>query len=845
VLVSPASDRNLLFAILALQRGHIRSDQLINALHAWALTPNRRLADFLVEQQALLLPQREEIDRLLIERIGREPSSESAEAALPPRYLAERFHARGGVGEVYYARDVELNRVVALKRLRDEFANDSQARELFQLEAETTGRLEHPGIVPIYGFGTIETGRPYYAMRFIRGETLSDAIHRFHGAGLDPLNPAEKALALRQLVGRLQAVCQTMAYSHDHGVIHRDLKPSNVMLGRFGETLVVDWGLAWPLAELTGEGTGPTLLTSVVWRGRRLAQSAGSPAYMAPEQRANNPDLLGRHTDVYLLGGILYEILTGRPPHPGGRADSPRDPSTVNPAIPLGLAALARRALARSPSERFSSAEELGREIERWLAEEPLVAFRQTLQRVQGLVEQAPDVAEYREEVAHQQVSLGLVLGGMNRLSESETEFRRAIQEYERLATKFPSHARYRSALGAARAHLARILSILGRTDEADRLNAEARTDFEQLLPTSPRDYHVASICFNLPAADSAATPSAPRSPQDTASLATAIPAIDSNSIDKQRVEFFHQSGITVEFPLARGGGSQIYVGHDRTLDRRVAIKTLLFRDSREASARFLREARVMARLEHSNVCPVYAVGENVEGMPFIVMRFIPGQSLRERSRDNEGRLPDSQLLCSMLRALVGVCRGLGHAHRRGVIHRDPKPGNIMMGEDNEGILIDWGLARLTESPDRRNSTAALDEFDPSLTQEGTILGTPSYLPPEMTRGGANKADAHSDVYILGASLFEILTGRPPYRFANVEETLQQIREGTTPRPRQYQPATPLCLDAICARAMAREPAGRYPSADALGDAIESWLNRPTGLAARLWFVMRDAFHQP
>src|SRR5262249_38812048 len=131
-------------------------------------------------------------------------------------------------------------REVALKEILPERADDPRSRRRFVREAEVTGQLEHPGVVPVYGLGTDSLGRPFYAMRLIRGRTLKDAIGQYHrtGAGTD------KRLAFRELLGRFVAVCNAVAFAHSRGVIHRDLKPENVMLGPFGETLVVDWGLA-------------------------------------------------------------------------------------------------------------------------------------------------------------------------------------------------------------------------------------------------------------------------------------------------------------------------------------------------------------------------------------------------------------------------------------------------------------------------------------------------------------------------------------------------------------------------------------------------------------------------
>ena len=149
---------------------------------------------------------------------------------------------------MWVARDEELHREVALKELQQSFADDPDKRQRFVVEAEVTGALEHPGIVPVYGLGHYSSGRPFYAMRFVRGDSLKEAIARFHDPDAAHHSSSERALELRKLLGRFVDVCQAIEYAHNRGVLHRDLKPGNIMLGKYGETLVIDWGLAKAMA---------------------------------------------------------------------------------------------------------------------------------------------------------------------------------------------------------------------------------------------------------------------------------------------------------------------------------------------------------------------------------------------------------------------------------------------------------------------------------------------------------------------------------------------------------------------------------------------------------------------
>jgi serine/threonine protein kinase len=163
------------------------------------------------------------------------------------RFSFLRPHAQGGLGQVSVALDRELNREVALKEIRPEHADNLESRARFLLEAEVTGRLEHPGVVPVYGLGCNAEGRPFYAMRLVKGQSLKEAIEGLHGTGAETANSRDSKQwnpALRSLLNRFVAVCNAVAYAHDRGVIHRDLKPANILLGPYGETLVVDWGLA-------------------------------------------------------------------------------------------------------------------------------------------------------------------------------------------------------------------------------------------------------------------------------------------------------------------------------------------------------------------------------------------------------------------------------------------------------------------------------------------------------------------------------------------------------------------------------------------------------------------------
>jgi serine/threonine-protein kinase len=239
-------------------------------------------------------------------------------------YRPLRFHARGGLGEVHVALDEELNREVALKTIQAGRAQDPSLRARFLREAEVTGPLEHPGIVPVYGLVTAADGSPAYAMRFITGESLHDAILAFHAeqarrraetvlffrqAARNRQNADAYRLGLRPLLGHFVAVCNAVAYAHSRGVVHRDLKPQNVMLGKYGETLVLDWGLARHFARTESDRPiGEESLVPAPGTGEGLTEmgrAIGTPAYMSPEQAAGRWDV---------VAGLRAKPQEGKPP---------------------------------------------------------------------------------------------------------------------------------------------------------------------------------------------------------------------------------------------------------------------------------------------------------------------------------------------------------------------------------------------------------------------------------------------------------------------------------------------------------------------------------------------------
>jgi eukaryotic-like serine/threonine-protein kinase len=435
---NPEADRNLLYGILALQMDFITREALVGAMNAWVLDKGKPLGRILLAQGALDEEDHVLLDAMVAKHVakhGGDPqkslaacgsSSKTRESLgriedadvqaslahsfatvdddpyrtqMPSigtptssgrRFTILRPHAKGGLGVVFVAHDGELRREVALKEIQERHADNPHSQARFLLEAEVTGGLEHPGIVPVYGLGQYEDGRPFYAMRFIRGNTLDDEIRRFHEVEEGNQDPGERELAFRKLLRRFVDVCNAIEYAHSRGVLHRDVKPANIMIGGYGETLVVDWGLAKILdrpCDLKMTGQPPIVPSSVSDLAETMAGSAiGTPQFMSPEQAEGRLEEMGPPSDVYSLGATLYVMLTGNPPFGRLRLDDLmariqqgkiNPPRRVNRSVPRALEAICLKAMATAPGDRYPSPKELADEVESWMADERVRAHRE------------------------------------------------------------------------------------------------------------------------------------------------------------------------------------------------------------------------------------------------------------------------------------------------------------------------------------------------------------------------------------------------------------------------------------------------------------------------------------
>src|SRR5437899_3443896 len=264
---------------------------------------------------------------------------------------------RGGQGVVFRARQKSLNRIVALKVINlGQWASQAHLRR-FRLEAEAAARLEHPGIIPIHEVGERD-GSCYFSMKFVEGGQLDEVVRR-------------KPMSIRQAAELIAKVAHTVHYAHEHGILHRDIKPGNILLDAKGEPHLTDFGLA----RLVESESSVTQTLDVL----------GTPSYMAPEQAMGNNSAVSSATDVYGLGGVFYQLLTGQPPFAGGATyetikllldTEPKKPRLLNPKIHRDLSTICLKCLEKDPNRRYSSALALAEDLERWLKHEPIQARR-------------------------------------------------------------------------------------------------------------------------------------------------------------------------------------------------------------------------------------------------------------------------------------------------------------------------------------------------------------------------------------------------------------------------------------------------------------------------------------
>ncbi|HYH45117.1 MAG TPA: protein kinase, partial [Thermoanaerobaculia bacterium] len=573
----------------------------------------------------------------------------------------------GGMGVVYRARDLRLGRSVALKFLSPRLSASPSHKQRLLREARAAASLEHPGVCTIYEADETADGQLFLAMAFCEGETLR---HRLERGPLHPVQAVDYALQIAAGLGA----------AHAKGIVHRDVKPANILITPGGRLKIVDFGVAQleDQTRLTKPGT-----------------VVGTAAYMSPEQLRG--ETVDHRTDLWSLGAVLYEMVSGRLPFGGAtdqeivRAIFTLDPEPLagyrGDTLVADLDAVVGRALAKRPGERYQNAEQLAAALRTLPLDATLPTLIEEATRVEGFTPTLPPA-----------------------------------------------------------------LPAPGATGAIGARGAGGDT---------------------------------PGSPGSTGS-------------DNRPTEI-SPAGVTVgQFqvgePLGGGGMGVVYKAEDTRLGRTVALKFLppaLSLDP-EAKQRFLQEARAASALEHPNVCTIHEVGETADGRLYLAMPCYDGETLRQRIA--RGPLP----VAEAADIAEQIARGLGKAHRQGIVHRDVKPANLMVTADGVVKILDFGIATLTGSAATPDAHA----------------GTPSYMSPEQARG--EEVDARTDLWSLGVVLYEMLAGHRPFRGEHPQAVRYAHAHEEPPPLAEVRPEAPAELARIVSRLLAKQRDERYPDAAAV-----------------------------
>ncbi|MBI1314195.1 protein kinase [bacterium] len=705
------------------------------------------------------------------------------------RYVLKAKLGEGGCGVVFRAYDVNSSdRECAVKLIRPDRLAVPKVQARFQQEIRALKGLSHSNIVCATDSGEWN-GIQYFVMEYVDGVTLRQIADQ-----CNPLSIANACELVRQASLGLQHI-------HETRRTHRDLKPSNLILTVAGVVKILDLGMARlldiddPNARLTSFG-----------------EIMGTPEYMAPEQWMDSSRVDIR-ADIYSLGCTLYRLLAGRPPFVASGRDTMAlmraharvpvpDIAESRDDIPVELREILARCLAKRVEDRFQQPVDLAESLHKFTADAGLIdlvttASHSTVKKVdlppaedptstvlsdglQSCERKSPD--EHPDTALPDQSTCSPI--GRNTLP------RRKAPSTVTDSAAHPDAVETIIERPASTAELAFEETLIQRRAELEAIDGEETLD-PQVVPTGP-------------SGESAKQQSRSATRQTLGSYSTI-----GSVVLRQRDVTFGRVGdnsiaeYEIGHKLGEGGMGAVFQARQGSVDRTVALKMVKGRNvARDAREKFLAEAVVTGALEHPNIIPIYDLGANAEGELFYAMKEVRGvpwrKSIDTASEDEN------------LDILIKVADAIAFAHSRGVLHRDLKPHNVMIGEFGEVLVMDWGLALPMEAFAR-----------PGLAVTHGPAGTPSYMAPEMTGRSPELLGTCSDVYLLGALLFRCLTGRPPHTARNAFAALQAAADNAIDWPEGTEANADLL--AVARRAMATDPSDRYESAIAFQQALRAY----------------------
>ncbi len=671
--------------------------------------------------------------------------------------------AQGGMGALYLAvgGDRGLERLMVIKTVLPHLA-DAEYIARFRDEAKVVVNLSHGNLIPVFDAGVFQ-GELYLAMDFVEGRDLRAVWNR--------CAKKQVAFPIDVAVYIIKELCRGLAYAHsfpDLHLVHRDISPPNVLVSYTGEVKLTDFGLA--SSTLKVEKTAPGIIY-------------GKVAYMSPEQ-ARGEKLDGR-SDMYAAAIVLWELLTGRQLFPPGK-DQPQDllvraknpepmrPSKRAPRVPVELDEICLKALAAAKEDRYADCDGMRMALQSWLAQNaPTTDGTRMAAFLHELF--AEDIQRDRAE--------------RNELLARVRTRALTLPPTDELRLMIENGGQAPAPAGDATSHEAPVRKpgSVGRRasdrqdDPVDRRQAPDRRN----LPTKP--------IGTDPSGRATATAQQLQVQVDD----EAEPDLIGSEVDgRYRV---------LEL-IGEGGMGKVYLAEHIEIGKRVALKVLHPSYSRmpDLVERFRREARAASKIGHPNIVDVTDSGTTADGSVYFVMEYLEGVELGSVI-EREGPLD----VARALKITGQICRALAAAHREGIIHRDLKPENIYLitrdGTADVVKVLDFGIAKTTEAEAARERR---------LTSPGMAMGTPEYMSPEQAAG--RPADARCDVYALGAILYEMVTGEPPYTGDNFMEILTK-KATLDPRP-PHLVRTELAsqVSDLVMASMARNPSDRPQTMEAL-----------------------------
>ncbi len=644
---------------------------------------------------------------------------------IPGHQLLEEL-GHGGMGIVFKALQTGSGRQVAVKVIRSGTFARPEELSRFRAEGEAVARLVHPNIVRVFEHGE-HNGLPFLVMEYVEGGSLGQRLGR-------------APYAVRQAIELAEVLARTVDHAHQQGIVHRDLNPRNVLLTADGTPKVADFGIA----KFLGDDLRLT----------RTGQVMGTPGYMAPEQAWGRSKEVGPEADVYSLGAILYELLTGRPPFRVAtlqdyidqvRFENPERPTYVRPGLPLTLENICLKCLHKRPYQRYRSAADLADALRAFLDGEP--------DRPGPPVEPA--------------AGPGTVDVPMNpRIDPTDA------------GSSSPSR-------------------------DPERFDGPSGTPGHRTQPSVPPGEG-----------------SRPRDPDDGPITPPERGRTWSGADRPEGPP--HILGYEILATLGRGGLGTVYKARQVSLNRLVALKVYGEQWNRVFLKHVLVTSRAVARLHHPNILQLYECGEQ-SGLVYVAQELIEGPSLN-RAPVRGARSPRevAELVETLARA---VC----HFHRFGIIHRNLKPQVI--------LLTPVGVPKISSF-----EMAKVGEFDTEqFGEEGQLVGTPLYMAPEQAGGRQSEVGPATDIYALGAILYEMLTGQPPFRGPSVPDLLHQVVSREPVPPAQLRLDMPRALEQICLRCLRKSPRQRYASAEALADDLRQFVERGESVGTRRLSAIRLA----